>query len=36
MVMRDTRIRNTHHCSTPAIWALWQNGQTQTSPQWTT
>ena len=25
-----------HHCNTPPIWALWQSGQREASPQWKT
>ncbi len=26
--------KDNHHCNTPPIWALWQCGRTQSSPQW--
>ena len=25
--------KDNHHCNTPPIWALWQSGQTEASPQ---
>ncbi len=26
--------KDKHHCNTPSIWALWECGKTQSSPQW--
>jgi len=26
--------KDKHHCNTRPIWALWQSGQTQATPQW--
>ncbi len=34
--MGETSRGDNHHCNTPLIWALWQSGQTEASPQWKT
>ncbi len=31
---RRNLLKDKHHCNTPSIWALWECGKTQSSPQW--